>query len=78
MPGKMFDPQIVADRLRTLMNEHSIGPAKFGNRIGGVSRQTVHNWLAMRSMPTASCLFQIGCEFHVDVNWILGLTDERR
>ena len=78
MTEKMFDPKIVADRLKIVMNEHNLSKSEFGRRIDGVSRQSINNWLSLKSSPSASCLFLIGCEFHIDVNWILGLTDERR
>ena len=78
MGKRTFDVDLIASRMRTIIEETGLTLGEFGARLGGVSADAVRRWTVGKTTPTSYYLFLVCSETQVDPAWLLGLTDERR
>lgn len=72
-----FNPRVCADRIRALRRRTRLSKIKFAAAIG-TSGVLVNKWEQGDISPTGFYLCAMSKAFGVSVDWLLGLTDERR
>ena len=73
-----LDPNVLRTRIRQLRKERGLNVNAFALRIGCSTGSCVTWWERGERLPSAVYLFAIAQACNVSVDWLLGLTDERR
>lgn len=73
-----FDPNAIGKRIRQLRHERGLGRNEFALQIGCSTGSCVTWWERGDRLPSAVYLFSIAQACNVSVDWLLGLTEERR
>lgn len=66
--------QKIGQRIKEIRTENGLSQQKFGEALFA-SQDTVSLWEKGKSVPTTEFLIEIATQFHVSVDYILGLRD---
>lgn len=72
---KSFDMKIVAERIKSLRTERSIGQNELAEKLQ-VSNASISYWENAKQEPSIHALYKIVAFFDVSADYLLGLKDE--
>ena len=70
----MIDKIIFSERLKTLKNSKNITTVAIANKLG-ITKQSVHTWETMKTLPSADKLAELADFFDVSLDYLVGRSD---
>lgn len=68
---------IVSERIKQLREENGLNKTEFAKRVG-VNRTTITRYENGELKPTLEAMININKAFGISLDWIAGLTDEKK
>ena len=71
----MIDKIIFSERFKTLKHSKNITTVAIANKLG-ITKQSVHTWETMKTLPSADKLVELADYFGVSIDYLVGRTDK--